>query len=159
IIATGATLGGLSWYHPGRREEPISDKTGTALLMFTGLAAFSLLAAWGLFVVRVPADAVTRLYSLALPMALASVPVVEAGVLVLRRVTAVGLRTLGTAVILVGFFGMTAGLALAWPAPHTLLLASALAGLFLTRVAFREQLPWVQAGAIPLLAFAAVLGF
>ena len=28
IAATGATLGGLSWYHPGRREEPISDWPG-----------------------------------------------------------------------------------------------------------------------------------
>src|SRR5262249_39447041 len=139
--------------------EPISDKSGTALLMFLGLAAFALLAAWGLFIVRVPVEAAARLHSLALPLALASVLVVEAGVLVLRRVAATGLRTMGTAVILVGFFGMPAGLALAWPASLTLLLVAAATGLFLTRVAFREQLPWVQAGAIPLLAFAAVLSF
>jgi hypothetical protein len=159
VAATGATLGGLSWYHPGRREEPVGDRSGTALLMFVGLAIFSLLAAWGLFIVRDRMEAAGRLHSLALPFALAGVPVVEAGVLVLRRTTAPGLRTMGTAVALLGFVGMTAGLALAWPEPLPLLLVSAAAGLFLTRVAFRERLPWVQAGAIPLLALAIVLSF
>ncbi|HEY1186973.1 MAG TPA: hypothetical protein VGE74_04915, partial [Gemmata sp.] len=31
-VASAATLGGLSWYHPGRRDEPVPDKSGTALL-------------------------------------------------------------------------------------------------------------------------------
>ena len=52
VVACVATLGGLSWYHPGRREEPVSEKSGTALLMFVGLAVFALLAAWGLYLVR-----------------------------------------------------------------------------------------------------------
>ena len=80
--------------------------------------------------------------------------------LVLRRATSsVGLRTVGTTVALAGFVGMTIGLALAWPDPPTVLLVAAATGAFLTRVAFRERLPWAQAGAIPLLALAAVLGF
>ena len=54
---------------------------------------------------------------------------------------------------------MTLGLALAWPNPGTVLLVAAATGAFLTFVSFRERLPWVQSGAIPLLAFAAVLGF
>jgi hypothetical protein len=158
VVACAATLGGLSWYHPSRREEPITDKSATALLMFVGLAGFALLAAWGLYLWRA-----TRTGSapneLALPLALAGVPVVEAGVLVLRRATAVGLRTVGTATALVGFVAMTMGLALAWPTPLSVLLVAAATGAFLTRVAFRERLPWVQAGALPLLALAAILGF
>src|SRR5579883_2635460 len=159
IVACIATLGGLSWYHPGRREEPIAAKSGSALLMFIGLGGFALCAAWGLHLVRAPAETATRLHLLAFPLALASIPVVEAGVLVLRRVEKSSLQTLGTVAALVGFLAMTSSLALAWPNPLLLLPVSALAGGFLTRVAFREQLPWVHAGAIPLLAFAAVLGF
>ena len=100
-----------------------------------------------------------RLRLLAVPLALAGVPVVEAGVLVLCRVASAGLRTAGTAVSLAGFVIVTAGLALAWPDPLALLLVSAATGLYLTRVAFREKLAWVQVGAIPLLAFVALLGF
>lgn len=157
-VACCATIGGLSWYHPGRRGEPVSHPSGSALLMFIGLAGFALCAAWGLYLVRSPAEAAHRLHALAFPLALASVPVVEAGILVLRRVESSGLRTLGTAVALVGFVAMTGGLGLGWPAPLTLLLVSAAAGAFLTGVAFRERLPWVQTGAIPLLAFAVALG-
>lgn len=159
VVATGATLGGLTWYHPSRRSEPIADKSETALVMFVGLAVFALFAAWGLYLVRVPAELGKRFHELAVPLALACVPVVEAGVLVLRRVSSAGLRTTGTAVALVGFLGLTTALALAWPHPLSLLVVSAAAGAFLTRVAFREQLVWVQIGAIPLLTFAAVVGF
>jgi hypothetical protein len=159
VVACGATLGGLSWYHPGRREELISNKSGTALLMFVGLAVFALFAAWGLYLVRPPVLVIDRLHLLAVPLALAAVPVVEAGVLVMRRVTSIGLRTTGTAVALLGFLGLTTALALAWPGPLPLFLVSAAAGAFLTRVAFRERLVWVQIGAIPLVAFAAVVGF
>ena len=159
VLACGATLGGLSWYHPAQRREPIADKSGTALLMFVGLAAFALVAVWGLFVVRDPAQLAARLAGLAVPLALAGVPVVDAGVLVLRRVTSAGLRTMGTAVALAGFATITTGLALAWPNPLALLLVSTATGLFLTRVAFRERLPWVHVGAVSLLAFAVVLGF
>jgi hypothetical protein len=160
VVATAATIGGLSWYHPARRHEPVSEKSGTALLMFTGLAVFALLASWGLYLVRTPDEVASRLHALALPLALAAIPVVEAGVLVLRRVTSsVGLRTTGTAVALAGALGMTIALALAWPNPAGLTLVAATTGAFLTFVAVRERLPWMQCGAIPLLAFAAVLGF
>jgi hypothetical protein len=156
LVACSATLGGLTWYHPSRRAEPISDKSGSALLMFVGVAGFALLTAWGLYLKRA-SEFMPNV--LALPLALAGVPVVEAGVLVLRRTSSVGLRTVGTSTALVGFVAMTMGLALAWPDPLLVLLVAAATGAFLTRVAFREQLPWVQAGALPLLALAAVVGF
>ncbi|MCI0705764.1 MAG: hypothetical protein L0241_32285 [Planctomycetia bacterium] len=160
IVACGATLGGLSWYHPGKREDPISEKSGSALLMFIGLSAFALFAAWGLYIVREPTELIARLHGLAIPVALVGVPVVEAGILVFRRVAnAPGLRTAGTGVALTGFALMTGGLALSWPDPISVLVVSAAGGLFLTRISFRERLAWVQFGAIPLLAFAAVLGF
>ncbi len=158
-VACGATLGGLSWYHPSRREEPITDKSGTALLMFVGMAAFALITAWGLYVVREKEQMASRLAALAVPLALAGIPIIEAGVLVLRRVASNGLRAMGTAVALTGFVTITSGLALAWPNPLALLLVSAATGLFLTRVAFREKLPWVQVGSLSLLAFAVVLAF
>lgn len=158
-VACGATLGGLSWYSAARRDVPVTDKSGTALLMFVGVAAFALVAAWSLYVVREAEQMAARLHALAVPLALASVPVVEAGVLVLRRVASAGRRTVGTAVALTGFVTMTTGLMLAWPDPLALLLVSAATGLYLTRVAFREKLPWVHVGAISLLGFAAVLTF
>lgn len=158
VVALGATLGGLSWYHPGRRDEPIPDASGTALLTFAGLSVFALFAAWGLYLVRPPVEIAARLHALAIPLALAAIPVIETGVLVLRRTTSAGLRTTGTAVALLGFLGVTAALTLAWPSPLALLAVSAAAGAHLTRVAFRERLPWAQTGAVPLLAFAAVIG-
>ncbi|MDY3559926.1 hypothetical protein R5W23_001114 [Gemmata sp. JC673] len=162
-VACGAILGGLSWYGPRRRDEPVSDRSGTAVLMFVGLAAFALAAAWGLYAVRdALGDAVrlaARLADLAVPLALAGIPVTESGILVLSRVASGGLRAAGTAVALAGFGAVTTALALAWPDPLALLLISGVAGAHLTRVAFREHLSWVQAGAIPLLALAAVLGY
>lgn len=159
VVALVATLGGLSWYHPSRRDEPVSDKSGAALMMFVGLATFALAATWGLSVARDTAPFGARLADLAIPLALAAVPVIEAGVLVLHRVSSAGLRTTATAVTLAGFGAVTTALALAWPNPLALLLISGVVGAYLTWVSFRERLPWVQVGAISLLALAVVLGF
>ena len=130
-----------------------------AVLEFVGLAAFALLAAWGLHVARSP-DIVAGIHALALPLALAAVPVVEAGLFVHRRgAGSGGFRVAGTAVALAGFAAMTGAPAAGWPDPLSVLLVAAAAGVFLTRVALRDSLPWAQAGAIPALALAAVVGY
>lgn len=153
-VACAATLGGLTWYRSARRDEPVSNDTGTALLVFVGLCGFALAAAWGPFAVRVSFAA------LALPVAVAALPLVEAGALVHRRATgSAGLRTAGTAVALGGFVALTGALALAWPDALPLFGAALAGGAYLLWLAFRERLPWVQVGAVPLLAFAAVVGF
>lgn len=142
------------------RGEPVSlDRdAGVALLQFVGLAAFGLAAAWGMHIARSP-DVADRVRGLALPLALAAVPVVEAGLLVQRRILGGGLRAAGTGVALAGIVVMTAALAAAWVDPLSVLLVSVAVGLFLTRIAFRESLPWVHAGAIPALALAAAVGY
>ena len=142
-----------------RRDESQFDRiAGAALLHFIGLASFGLATAWGLYIARA-ADVADRVRSLALPLALVAMPVIEAGLLVQRRILSGGLRVTGTGVALAGFAILTGGLAVAWPAPLSLLLVSLAAGQFLTRVAFRELLPWAQIGAIPAFAFAVVVGY
>ena len=157
LLRTGALVA-LRWPKPASPGEWLEPAAGTALLQFVGLAAFGLLAAWGLHIARSP-DVAVGLQGLALPLALAAVPVIEAGLLVQRRVPVGGQRATGTGVALAGFVALTAALAAAWPEPLAVLLVSAAAGGFLTRIAFREALPWAHAGAIPALALAAVVAF
>ena len=141
-----------------RDEAPFDRAVGATLLQFVGLSAFGLGAAWGLHVARGP-DAALQLSGLALPLVLAAVPVIEAGLLVQRRTLGGGLRVTGTGVAILGFVAMTDGLAVAWPNALSILLVSAAAGLFLTRIAFRDSLPWAHAGAIPALALAVAVTY
>ncbi len=139
-------------------DEPLEHGHGVALLQFLGLAIFALAAGWGLYVAQ-SADTVGQVLALALPLTLAGAVVVEVGLLILRRASDSGLKVTGTAVGLAGFVVMTGGLAAAWPDPLRVLLVSSTIGLFLTHLAFRSSLPWVHFGAIPALAFAAVVGY
>ena len=149
----------LTLHDTARRDQSVFDRdTGAALLRFVGLAAFGLAAAWGLHIARSP-DTADRVRGLALPLALAAMPIVQAGFLVQRRTQNSGLRATGTSVALAGFVLMTGALAAAWPVPLQVLLVSVVVGLFLTRIAFRDSLPWAHAGALPPLALAAVVGY
>ena len=136
----------------------VERSAGPALLSFVGLAVFGLMAAWGLHLARA-ANVAGTVGALAAPLALSAIPIVEAGLLVYRRSREGGLRAAGTAVALAGLLAMTAAVAAAWPDPFRVLLVSLMVGLFLTRIAFRESLPWAQAGAIPALALAVVIGY
>ncbi len=141
----------------GTSAEPaaLGRSTGIALLVFMGLAAFGLTAALGLHIARSP-DLAEVIAALALPLALAAAPVVEVGLVVQQRTRFGGLRAAGTAVALAGFLALTSAVAAAWPDPLRVLLVCAAAGLFLTRIAFRESLGWAHAGAIPAQALAVV---
>ena len=127
-----------------RGEDEYDRGTASALLQFVGLAAFALAAAWGLHVAS-STEVANRMLGLAVPLALAGMAVVEVGLAVARRARDGGPRVVGTGVGLAGVAVMTAGLAAAWPHPAAVLLVSVLAGAFLTRVAFRDGLPWVHA--------------
>jgi hypothetical protein len=155
LTACTAVLVGL--VRARREADSPFDREAHALLMFVGVSLYAVLAAWGLSVAR-SADLAALLPGFALPLALAGVPVVEAGLLVWRRTAGLaGLRVTGTAVALAGAVLLFAGVTLAWPDPPRLMLAAGLAGLVFTRVAWREGLPWFHAGAVPALAFAVVL--
>lgn len=135
----------------------LPGECGASLLQFVGLAAFALTAAWGLHIARSPI-ATTALQGLALPLAFAAMPVVNAGLLVHRRVHAGGIQTMGTAMALAGLVIMSGAHAAAWPAPLPVLLVSTVVGLFLTRAAFRESFAWAHGFAVPALSLAAVVG-
>ncbi len=174
-VACGAVLGGLTWYLPRserqasspvapRPEDPprnerieLSERQGAAVLIFVGISLIALCAAWGLVLTRSP-NLTAALAGLAFPLALAAVPVTEAGILVQRRSPGdPGMKATGTGVALTGSLLLAIGATLAWPDPVRLLLVAALAGVLFTRVAWRESLPWFQIGAIPALGLAAVL--
>ena len=123
-------------------DEPLARAAGIALLHFVGFAAFALAAPWVFHAARSP-DSPDRVSRLALPPALAAMPICRLG-LVQRRARR-RVRATGTGVALAGFTYDGAGAA---PPPLLVLLVSSAAGLF-TRVALMSA-TWAQAGAIPL---------
>src|SRR5205085_244624 len=114
---------------------------------------------WGLLLMRA-ADVTVTLNQLALPFAIAGIPIFEAGLLVQRRLVAghSGLRATGTGVALAGSGLLVSGIVLAWPDALWITLVAAVVGLLFTRIAWRDSLPWYQAGAVPALGLACVLG-
>lgn len=158
-LGLGCFAGGCAVALRGGRADAAADHEAAAdLLRFVGLAAFALAAAWGLHVAGSTGVA-NRMLGLAVPLALAGAVVVEVGLAVSRLARDGGLRVVGTGVGLAGVAVMTTGLAASWPDPAAALLVSLLAGLFLTRVAFRDGLPLAHAAALPALGLAAVLTF
>lgn len=155
LTASTAVLVGLT-RDRGEGEVPF-ERRGQALLIFVGVSLYAVFAAWGLSLTRTP-DLAAVLAGLALPVAVAAVPVAEAGLLVQRRAAGhPGLRATGTGVALAGSVLLLAGVTLAWPDPPRLMLVAGLAGLVFTRVAWRDGLPGFHAGAVPAFAFAVVL--
>ncbi|HEX4609785.1 MAG TPA: hypothetical protein VH092_16420, partial [Urbifossiella sp.] len=128
------------------------------MLVFVGVSLFALAAAWGLLLVRA-ADVPAVGRGLAVPLAIAVVPVLEAGLLVHRRLAPghAGLTATATGVAAAGAVLLAAGVTVAWPDPLRLTVAAAVAGVVLTRVAWREARPWFQLGAVPALGLACVL--
>ena len=154
-----AVLGGLTWYRPKGESASVDAPRATALLMFIGIGAFALGAAWGLLLSRSPDISIT-LNRLALPLVIASIPILEAGLLLHRRLVAghSGLRATGTGVALAGSGLLVTGVFLAWPDLLWLTLVASAVGLLFTRIAWRDGLPWFQVGALPAFGLACVLG-
>ncbi len=157
--ASAAVVGRLTRSRRSSEPAAVTEDTATALLLFVGLAVFALGATWG-FVLSRADDLPATLRHMALPTVLAGMPLLAAGLLVQRGVKeSVGLRATGTGVAVTGMLVLSASLALAWPAPLTLLVVAAAVGLLLGWTAYRDEMPWLYAAAIPCAACAAVLGF
>ncbi|QDU20062.1 hypothetical protein [Urbifossiella limnaea] len=156
--ACAAVLGGLTWYRRERAAEPLNEQPASAVLVFVGVSLFALCAAWGLLLTRA-ADVSQAVRGLAAPLVIGAIPLLEAGLLVQRRLVTGhgGLRATATGTALAGAALLATGVMLAWPDPLRLTLAAAAAGAVLTRVAWRDGLPWFQLGAVPLLGLASVL--
>jgi tetratricopeptide (TPR) repeat protein len=144
-----------------------------ALFIFLGAATFAVAVALGFLASRGGELAIV-LPRIAVPVAVAGVPVLLAGLLVHRRLTGTseseapsgpetasfqfgGLRAAGTGVFLAGMALMLAALGLAWPQPLALVVVCAVDGAVLTFLAFRGRLPWVHAAALPCLVFGSVV--
>lgn len=158
VAACGAVLAGLTWYRRDRNSDPLSEGAAGAVLVFVGVSLFALGAAWGLLLTRA-ADVPFAVRGLAVPLVIAAVPLLEAGLLVQRRIVAghAGLKATATGTAVAGAALLATGVLLAWPDPLRLTLAAAAAGALLTRVAWREGQPTFQFAAVPLLALAFVL--
>lgn len=139
------------------RDKECPDAT-PSVLMFIGLSLYALLASWGWLLTR-SAERLAALHDFALPLAVAGIPLIEAGLFAQRRYVArVGWRVAGTATALIGAVFLYTGIGLAWPAPLEVMLAALLAGAAISRAAWVEQLPWFHVGSLPALAYAAILG-
>lgn len=166
----------------GRRER-LDGRLAGNLLLLLGLANFALAAALSFFVYR--SDAVqTALQRLAVPVALAGVPVLSAGLLLHRKLAGAarpadeagtdagtgaeptpprGLapgvaRTIGTGVALGGAFVLLLALGFAWPVPLALLTVGVLNVAVLEAAAARGRLPLLLVPALACLAVGYLVG-
>jgi hypothetical protein len=121
--------------------------------LFLGLSGFAVAVSLAFFA--------SQGVRMALPLSLAAAPVVAVGLLLHRRLpTAAGLaRTAVTGIALFGMLVMLVTPLLAWTHPLSLLLVCLLNGAVLIVIAFRLSAPFAQAGALPFLGLAALVGF
>lgn len=144
-----------------RREGPLTSADVHPLLLFLGAVAFAAAVALGFLLSRA-GDLRQALQYLALPLAVAGVPILSAGLLLQRRLSAAppseedarslgGLRATATAIALAGTLVLLGSLALAWPNPVLLLCVCLVDGGVLTALAFRYRMPFVHAAALPCL--------
>jgi hypothetical protein len=134
-----------------------------ALLGFLGLAAFALVLSLGFIgiwtVLKGACPRQEVLEHLAVPLALAAIPTLLAGLFVRHRTLDAEkgskdsrLLLAGTGVALIGMLVMLASLLLAWPNPVVLLLVCLLDFAVLTAVAFLFRLPLAHAPAMVCLS-------
>ncbi len=158
-LASGITVRRLSRDQKRPDAPPLNEQSAIAILVFAGLGLFALFAAWGFLLSRAD-ELPPALQRLAVPTVLAAMPALAAGLLVQRRlIDPAGLRATGTGASLVAIMILAAGLVLAWPNPLTLLLTATAIAMVLGWIAYRDELPWMYAGAIPCAALASVLIF
>jgi hypothetical protein len=158
LLACGAVVAGLARARARAENARIELRQADALFVFLGLASFALFVALGFLLSRggVMALAVPRL---AVPFALAGVPILAGGLLVRRGLPdeESGPRTAGTAVAFAGLALMLSAVALAWPRPEPLLLVCVADAAILSVLAFRWRMPYAHAAALPCLALAVLL--
>jgi hypothetical protein len=137
------------------RAEALPERGAWSLLALLGLGAFAVAMALGVLLFR-STDFGVALRHLALPAAVAAVPILAGGLLLHRGLEQApglaGLRATGTAVALSAVAVMLVAVGLAWPQPGMVLAVCALNFVVLTLAAFRGRLPVAHAAALPCAA-------
>ncbi len=136
-----------------------------ALFTLLGTATFALVLALGVLLnhdIRAH-GLVAALDHLAVPLALAAMPILAVGLHVARG-TARGaalapFHVAGTSVALLGMTAITASLVLAWPQPLWILVVGTLNAAVLSTAAVRFRLPVLHAGAMACAALTYLIGF
>jgi len=164
VAVYSGAVGGYLYRLP--KKEEFDSRRSVGLFMFLGTALFALAAALGLLVTegaKAHGSLAVALQSAAPLFALAAVPVLSAGLAVMRgterNAYLGGFRTAGTAVALVGVTGMVAALAIAWPWSWGVIAVGLFNAAALVFVAFRWRLPVAHAGAIASAAIVYLMGF
>jgi hypothetical protein len=166
LVAVGPLMGGL-----GRREQ-VEPAQANTLLLFLGQTTFATLVALG-FIVYWSDDPLRTVRYLAVPMALAGLPVLLSGALVrakLADVPAVDegrlqglppsiLRLVGTAVGLTGLVVLLLALGLAWPRPVALIAIGLLNAAVFAGAGLIFRLPPAHIPATLCLAVAFLTAF
>lgn len=138
-----------------RRDENLSPALVTRLFSLTGVVSFALAVALSMAAIR-SADRLLAMHALAPLLALAAIPIVLCGLLVMKGLSSTseqaGLRTAGTAVALIGATIMLVALALAWPMPLSLVAVGLFNFASLAIIAIRHQLRSLHAVAVACLA-------
>lgn len=132
-------------------EKRLGAEQVAALFTLLGTAAFATAVALGLSFAKA-GDAAVAIDRLSMPLALAGLPILAAGLTVVvgtRRDDRLGaFHVAGTTVALLGMVAMLAALAMAWPHPLWILLVGTLNAVALLLAAFRYRLYALHAGAI-----------
>src|SRR5262249_31094216 len=131
---------------------------------FLGMAAFAVATAMG-FLLWWAGRTPLALHSLAIPVAVAGMPILAGGLLLHRRLAETPdeqrstYRTAGTAIAVAGLRVLVAAVGLAWPQPLALLLVCGLNFVILVVGAWKGCLPALHVPALVSLVVATVLGY
>ncbi len=158
LLTCGAVAAGLTRALARAENKRLELRQANALFVFLGLASFALFVALGFLLSR-SGDPVHALPRLAVPFALAGVPILAGGLLVRRGLPRDegGPRTAGTAVAFVGLAIMLSAVVLAWPQSPAVLLVCLVNTTILGAIAFRWHLPAAHAVALPCFALATLI--
>ncbi len=159
VLATSVPIGGSDRMVKRGDASRLTGSWAVALLLLVGLGFFALGTSWGFVVSRLE-DSIEGWHHLALPLTVAGVPILTAGLLVQRGLhEPVRLKATGTGVAVAGIVVFGLAVMLSWPDPQTLLCSTALIMLSLGILAFREPLPWLYLGAVPAAGLVALIGY
>jgi hypothetical protein len=158
LLACGAVVAGLARALAKTEDKRLKLRQANALFVFLGLASFALFVALGFLLSR-SGDPARALPHLAVPFALAGVPILAGGLLVRRGLPREdsGPRTAGTAVAIAGLAIMLSAVVLAWPQPQAVLLVCLVNTIILSAIAFHWRMPAAHAVALPCLALAVLI--
>jgi len=136
-----------------------------ALFMLLGIAVFCTAVALGLLTAQgIKSCGLTiTLHCLAIPLTLAALSVLSAGLRVMRGMAddpaSEGYRTAGTTVALLGVVLQLASIIMAWPQPLLIVAAGLIGAASLAYLALRYDFPAAHSGAMLCLALAYLAGF